>query len=121
MAQQKQAKHIVTEYFDRLLNQKDLSVCDDLLAPDYIDHDAGPNSPPGPEATKKWVGQHLAQYPDLHIQIKDLFSENNRVAVRLVWTGTHKDTQKPFHKTGIVILHLNSQGKIIERWSEYSP
>ena len=34
-------KAIVREYFDRLFNKKDLSVCDALLAPNYIDHDAG--------------------------------------------------------------------------------
>jgi hypothetical protein len=36
-------KEVVRTYFDRLLNQRDLSVCDELLAPNYIDHDADPN------------------------------------------------------------------------------
>lgn len=116
----KQPKDIVITYFNRLINQKDLSVCDDLLGPHYIDHDAGPNSPPGPEATKKWVGHFLDQHPDLHIQIDDIIAENNRVAIRVTYTGTNKVTGEPHHKTGIILCHLNNQGQIIERWSEYS-
>ena len=37
-----EAERIVRAYFDRLLNQRDLGVCDELLSADYLDHDAGP-------------------------------------------------------------------------------
>ena len=35
----KAAKQVILEYFDRLLNQRDLGACDELLSPLYIDHD----------------------------------------------------------------------------------
>ncbi len=111
------SKAIVREYFDRLLNKKDLSVCDELLAPNYVDHDAGPNSPPGPKATKKWVGHFLSQYPDLQIHITKITSQNLRVIAHITWTGTHKDTSELFNKTATAIIKLNNQGQIIERWT----
>ena len=114
-----EVKARVREYFDRLLNEKDLSVCDELLAPDYVDHDAGPDSPPGPEATREWVADFLDVYPDISICIEDLFAEGDRVAVRLVWDGTHRKTGERLQKMGIVILRMDETGRIAERWSAY--
>lgn len=110
-------KTIVREYFDRLLNKKDLTVCDELLASNYIDHDAGPHSPPGPKATKDWVTNFLDQYPDLQIQIKKITSKDQCVTTHLIWTGTHKDTTEPYNKAATVTLQLNNHGQIIERWT----
>ena len=114
---EKDPKAIVREYFDRLLNKKDLSVCDELLAPNYIDHDAKQNTPPGPKATKEWVGNFLNQYPDLHIQIQKITVKNLRVTADIIWTGTHKDTAEPLNKTATATLQLNDHGQIIERWT----
>ena len=112
-------KSRVREYFHRLLNKKDLSVCDELLAPDYVDHDAGPDSPPGPKATREWVADFLDVYPDMGICIEDLFAEGDRVAVRLTWEGTHRQTGERIQKMGIVILRMDGTGRIAERWSAY--
>ena len=112
-----EAKSRVREYFHRLLNEKDLSVCDELLAPDYIDHDAGPDSPPGPKATREWVADFLDDYPDMRIRIEDLFAEDNKVALRLVWEGTHRQTGERYQRMGIVILRMDEAGRIAERWS----
>ena len=108
-------KTIVREYFDRLLNKKDLSVCDELLAPNYIDHDAAPHTPLGPKATKEWVAHFLKQYPNLQIQIKKITSKDQYVTAELTWTGTHKDTAEPYKKTATVTVQLNNHGQIIER------
>ncbi|MDP6039761.1 MAG: ester cyclase [Candidatus Latescibacteria bacterium] len=115
----KDTKEIVRDYFYRLLNEKDLSVCNEILAPGYIDHDAPENTPPDPESTRKYVANLLNDYPDLKIQIEDILSENNKVAVRLTWHGTHKDSGDILHHWGIVILHLSERGQIVERWSTY--
>ena len=114
---QRDSKTIVREYFDRLLNKKDISVCDELLAPNYIDHDAGPNTPPGPKATKEWVDNFLKQYPDLQVKIKKITAINHRVTAHLIWTGIHKDTAEPYQKTGTVTLQINDHNQIVERWS----
>ncbi|MDB4698677.1 hypothetical protein OAF45_00875 [Candidatus Latescibacteria bacterium] len=45
-------EQIVRTDFDRLLKQRQLSVCEELLSADPIDYDAGPNSEPGSASTK---------------------------------------------------------------------
>jgi catechol 2,3-dioxygenase-like lactoylglutathione lyase family enzyme/ketosteroid isomerase-like protein len=111
-------KDIVEEYFHRLLNEHDLSVCDALLDPAYRDHDAPPDSPPGPTATKTYVADLLKTYPDLRVNVEDLLAEGDRVAARLRWRGTHIDTGAGFGQIGLVFLRLRD-GRIVERWSAY--
>ena len=106
---------VVRRYFDRLLAQRDLSVCDELLAPDYVDHDAPPDAPPGPAGTKAFVAALLREYPDLTFRIDDLFAAGDRVALRATWRAAG------YHETGLVLLRLDAAGRIAERWSAYRP
>jgi predicted SnoaL-like aldol condensation-catalyzing enzyme len=113
------AKVLVREYFQRLLNAKDLSVCDAMLSSDYVDHDAPSDTPPGPKGTKEFVARFLEEYPDIRVDIKDILAEGNKVAARIVWHGNHRESGEKFHQMGIVILQLNDKGQLAERWSAY--
>jgi catechol 2,3-dioxygenase-like lactoylglutathione lyase family enzyme/predicted SnoaL-like aldol condensation-catalyzing enzyme len=113
------AKDVVRDYFHRLLNEKDLSVCDERLSSDYRDHDAPLDTPLGPENTKEFVARFLDEYPNLRVDIEDLIAEENRVAARIVWHGNQRETGAEFHQIGIVLLRLDEKGRIAERWSAY--
>ena len=114
-----QAKTIGREYFHRLLNQKDLAVCDELLAHDYIDHDAPADAPPGPREAKWFVSQMLKERPDMQVTVEDVFAEGNRVALRNIWHWTDGESGEKRRRMGILILRLNDNGQIAERWSAY--
>ena len=116
----KTAKAIVDRYFQQLLNERDVSVCDEVLAPEYVDHDAPAHTRTGPDSTKTFVTTFLDEYPDLHVQIFDLVAEAHKVAARIVWQGTHRVSGAPLHQMGIIIIHLNEQGQFRERWSSYT-
>jgi predicted SnoaL-like aldol condensation-catalyzing enzyme len=116
-----EVKNLVCEYFRRLINEKDLSVCDELLSRDYVDHDAPADTPPGPESIKQYVTMFLHDYPDMQVHIEDIIAEGNKVAVRIIWRGNHRETGEKFHKMGIIILHLNMERQLTERWSAYEP
>lgn len=113
------AKALVREYFHRLLNDRDISVCDEMLASNYIDHDAPSDTPPGPDSTKQYMAEFLRDHPNTRIQVEDIISEGSKVAVRNVWHITNGETGEEFHRMGIVILHLNDAGQLVERWSAY--
>ena len=113
------AKALVRRYFQRLLNEKDLSACDEMLSDDYVDHDAPPDTPPGPQSVKEFVAGFLAEYPNMHVDILDIIAEGNKVAARLVWRGNHRETGAEYHQMGIIMLRLDGQGRLAERWSAY--
>jgi|SRR5438128_1020711 len=114
------AKAVIRRYFDRLLNERDVSVCDELLAPEYVDHDAPPDTPAGPDSTKAFVSMFLDEYPDLHVQVVDILAEGHNMAARIIWQGTQRHTGAPLHQMGIIMLHLNEHGQFVERWSGYT-
>jgi predicted ester cyclase len=76
---------------------------------------------PGAQNTKAFVAQFLEDHPDLHVTVEDILAESHKAAARLIWTGTHRHTGERYHQTGIVILHLNDSGQIVERWSACLP
>jgi predicted ester cyclase len=113
-------KNVFRNYFENLIHQKDLSVCDRVLSSNYVDHDAPGNTPSGPKATKDYVANMQETFPDMRIPIEDLIAESNQVAGRMIWKGTHGDTGEVFHRMGIVMVRLNERGQFVERWSMYA-
>ena len=112
-------KVLAREYFQKLLNEKDLSVCDRMLAQDYVDHDAAPTTQPGPGSIKEFVSRFIEDYPDIQVSIEDMLAEGNKVAVRMIWRGTHRESGEKLQEMGILILHFNEMGQLTERWSAY--
>jgi predicted SnoaL-like aldol condensation-catalyzing enzyme len=114
------AKAIVRRYFEKLLNECDVSVCDELLAPTYVDHDSPADTPADPESTKAFVTTFLDAHPNPHVQVMDMVAEANKVAARIIWQGTQRHTGAPLQQMGIMMLQLNEQGQFMERWSGYT-
>jgi hypothetical protein len=110
---------IVREYFDRLLVQRDLTVCEEMLAPDYVDHDAPDGTPPGPRPTREFVAHLLDTYPDLQFKVLDVAAQAGSVALRATWQGTHRELGTAFHQAATILIHLDGTGRLAERWSVY--
>jgi steroid delta-isomerase-like uncharacterized protein len=115
-------KALVRRQFEELINHKSLEALEDL-APDFVDHQAPPEQPPGPEGVRQWI-THLHQVcPDLQVTIEDIVADGDKVVVRNTWRGTHTGplfgipaTGKPFTLTGIVLWRIEG-GKLRERWA----
>jgi ketosteroid isomerase-like protein len=112
-------EQVVRTYFRRLLVERDLTVCDELLSSDYVDHDAPAGTPPGPAAIRAYVEILLADHPDLRFEVEDLVAQGRTVAVRATWRGTHKETRRPMRQGGLVFIDVGEHGRITERWSAY--
>ncbi len=114
-------KALVRRQFEELLNRKNLSVIDEDMAPDFVDHSAPPGAPQGPEGVRQWMTHLYSVAPDLHATIEDIVAEGDTVVVRNTWHGTHTGplfgiptTGKPFTLTGFVLWRIRD-GKIAER------
>lgn len=113
-------EEVVRRYFTRLFQQRDLAVCDELLATDYVDHDAPVTTPPGPTATKEYGAQLLQDVPNLVFDIQELHVDKLAVTIRATWHGTRRDGT-PWAQSGLALIHLNDAGQLVERWSAYVP
>jgi predicted SnoaL-like aldol condensation-catalyzing enzyme len=79
-------KALARRVIEEMFNNGNLDVADELIAPDYVDHDpAMPEDIHGPEGFKEYVSVYRSAFPDLHIQIEDQVAEGDKVTTR--WTA----------------------------------
>ena len=111
---------VVRQYFRRLFVERDLSVCEELLAPEYIDHDAPAGTPAGPAATRAYAAQMFEDMPDLTVDLHEVHADAGAVMLRASWRGTRRDGAR-FQQTGLALVHVSDTGQLLERWSAYQP
>lgn len=107
------------------LNEGNLDIFDELLAPDFVDHTPLPGVSPTREGWKGAFPTERAAFPDLHFHIKDLIADGDRVVVRSKGVGTHQGqfmsipaTGKEVNVDNITIFRI-ADGQIIARWTVF--
>jgi steroid delta-isomerase-like uncharacterized protein len=118
-------KALLQRYFEEAWNKGNLSVLDEIIAPDYINHSpAIPGLPPGPDGLKPIMTAFRSAFPDLHFTVDDQIAEGDTVASRWTLTGTHLGefmgvpaTSKPISVTGMQIERI-AGSQIAEHWRQ---
>ena len=83
MSVEENNKALARRVLEEMFNKGNLDVADELLAPDYVDHDpAMPDDIHGPEGFKHYVGAYRSAFSDLHLQIEDQVAEGDKVVTR---------------------------------------
>ena len=108
-------KRNVDRLFEACFNQGDVRLLEELVSPDYV----GLQGERGPAGFKGIVVGLRTAFPDIHYTVEDVVAENDKVAVRWHWTGTHQAPFRAFpashHKvtsTGAGIFRFRD-GKIV--------
>jgi len=112
-------KAIVHRLIEEGMNQYNVSVIDELMAPNYVNYDL---SAPGLEGFKQALGVLHAAFPDLHFILEDEIAEGDKVVTRGYLTGTHQGefqgippTGKQIHVKYIDIWRVENN-KLVETW-----
>ena len=117
-------KTIVRRMYEEILNEGNLALADEIIAPDAVSHDpaAPAGSLPGPEGLKRVVRMLQSAFPDQHTTIEEMIAEGDKVVMRGTLSGTHRGdflgippTGKHFKMTQIHILRL-VDGKVTDHW-----
>ncbi|MFD4247827.1 ester cyclase [Streptomyces sp. NPDC058525] len=107
----------------RALGSGDLDACVDMLTEDFIANVPGlPEPLHGREIWRLGAQAMLDGFPDLQIKVEDMFGADDRVAVRVRFSGTHRGefqgiaaTDRPVHFRSIEVYRVEG-GKIAEEW-----
>ena len=87
--------------FEEVFNKGDLAIVDELVAPDFLNHEVPPGmNNRGPESTRQVVTMLRTAFPDLHFTIEDLVAEGDTVAGRVTMSGTHQGPFQGIPPTG---------------------
>ncbi|HWE95061.1 MAG TPA: ester cyclase [Tepidisphaeraceae bacterium] len=121
-------KQLTRRWFEEVWNQKRSQSIDELITPNAIVHgvSAGGSEPKtGSAAFRPFWEQFCGAFPDARITIEDLIAEGDKVASRIVFTGTHQGnhlgseaTGKTITVSGIVLTRWEN-GRIAEAWNEF--
>lgn len=114
-------KAIIRRYVD-CVNKGQFDVLDELVVPDFVDHDPIPGQEPGLAGAKKAYAMIRDAFPDAVFDLQDLIAEGDKVVGRGVMTGTHGGTflgipatGRKVTWTGIRIFTVKN-GKVTEGW-----
>jgi predicted ester cyclase len=108
--------------YEELLNGGNLAVAEDLVAPEFLNHEAPPGRNRGPESMRGLATMLRTAFPDLHFTIEELVAEGDTVAGRLTMSGTHRGPLMGMPPTGRSARqdHMHfvrfQNGKTIEHW-----
>ncbi len=116
-------KAVIQRFYDDLFNRARLAVADELVAVDCRSHAAPPGTPAGPDGMRQAVALLRAAFPDGRYVIEDLIGEDDRLAARLVFRGTHHGPYRGIPATGrrvvqaqVHVLRL-AGGQVVEHWA----
>ena len=119
-------KALSRRVMEEMFNKGNLDVADEVLAPDYVDHDpASSEEIRGPEGLKAFVRMARSAFPDTHVRIEEQVAEGDLVATRYVVSGTQEGELEGIPPTGNrvefsgIMIDRFSGGKLVETWDNY--
>ena len=118
-------KAILRRFFEDLFNTGNLAVADEIVATDYLNHNAAPGETPGREGLKQFVAAVRTAFPDLHFTVEDQIAEGDKVVTRWTSTGTHQGEFGGIPATGKQVrltalnIHRVVNGQVTEGWLQW--
>lgn len=113
---------VIRRAYDELWNEREVSVVDELVAEDFLNHAAPPGRQRGRQGLKDVVRMFEGAFPDFRYEVEDVISEGEKVAVRDVFTGTHRGEFMGVPATGnrvameAIHIYRFGGGKLAEHW-----
>jgi steroid delta-isomerase-like uncharacterized protein len=119
-------KTIAERFNEDVWGRGDEAALEELLAPDFVDHDALPGQSPDREGHRQILAAFRSAFPDLNVTTEDIVSEGDKVVTRWTARGTHQGelmgiapTGKGVTIKGIDVLRV-AEGRIAERWAQFN-
>lgn len=123
MTLNKDAMMTFAERFNDIFDGPNISKTDEIFAPNFIGH-----LPLAPvldrEGWKTYVGSFYAGMSDMRQEINEVIIGDDRLVLRVTYTGTHDGpllgvpaTGKPVKIDGIGIFQFDANGLVAENWA----
>jgi steroid delta-isomerase-like uncharacterized protein len=117
-----QKKQTIRRFWEEVFNNRNLDMIDDLVTTDYAYHGPAGQEIRGAEGLKQFLGMYFNAFPDMKVEIQDIFGEGEKIVSRVMGRGTHKGDLIGIPPTGkqvaIMVICTNrfEGGKIAEDW-----
>jgi steroid delta-isomerase-like uncharacterized protein len=116
-------KALVRRFVEEAQSQHKLSVVDEVMDPNMIDHYGQPSSLNSVEAFKQFFGGFIAAFPDVKAVIHNQVAEGDKVVTHKTFHGTHQGEFMGIPPTGkkiaieLIDIFRITGGKLVEHWA----
>lgn len=111
-------------FVDEAWVRGDLSVVDDLVAPDIVHHVAGPGPAAGSQGVKDFIRQIRSVFADMKVTYENEIVEGDKAVRHITVHGVHVGEFMGIAPTGrqvsfevIDINRFDAAGRMVEHWS----
>jgi len=116
-------KQIARRVLVDLFEKGNLETAGELIHPAFVNHEAPPDNPQGPEGLKETINWLHGLWGPMRADVEDMICEDDKVVARVTMHGRHlgeflgkPPTGKAFSTQQIHIWRLEDD-KVIEHWS----
>jgi steroid delta-isomerase-like uncharacterized protein len=115
---------IVQRFVEDAFNDGKLGIIDQLYADTFVTHEPGtPEAERTPDDVKQFVAAYRSAFSDGHSTLDDAIVQDDRVAYRWTYRGTHDGdllgiapTRREVQLWGVTFLRFEN-GKVAEQWN----
>ena len=127
MATPQENEATTRELIERVLNEGDITFAEKVLSESYVEGSPMPGGTADKAGAIAMFTMMRTQTPDMHIDVDDVITSGNKVAVRSTMTGTDTEgfmpgmpaTGKPFSMGAIDVFTFDDQGMNTEHYGVY--
>ena len=118
-------KTIVRRLLEDGFNAGNLAVFDEMLAPDFVNHDPANPTVRDRDGLKQYWAALCAGFPDQHTVAEELLADGDKVVKRATFRGTHAGTFNGLPPTGkpvtiaSISIYRIVDGRITDIWWGY--
>ena len=115
-------KAVAKRFYAEVLSKGDLEALDELVADDFVEHEAVPGGGTGKDAVREFTKMMRDAFPDLKVEIVAMVAEGDEVWVHAVATGTNQGEFMGMPATGksVTMAMIDrvkfKDGKAVEHW-----
>ena len=106
-----------------LINAGDIEGFARLLAHDFVEHEETPGLAPTKDGVEAFFRMQLAAFPDLRMDVEDVFANGDKAVARVRFTGTNRSAFMGMPATGksvdvqlIDMFRFGDDGLVREHW-----
>ena len=108
----KENKALTLRFVEEVINEGNLTACDELVAFDFAELGPLPGEAQGREGLKQIIAMLLSAFPDMHWTVVEQVAEGDKVVRRFVWRGTYRGAFFEVPPTG---RQVTVPGVVIDR------
>jgi predicted SnoaL-like aldol condensation-catalyzing enzyme len=106
-------KELVRRLYEEVFNQGNLTILEEIMSEDFLDHSPLEGQLPGREGFRHSVTLGRSRVSGLRFAIEESIAERDLVAIRILLYRPHQEEQIQVTGMGFFRCHLN---KIVEAW-----